>query len=100
MQEQWKQISGFESYSVSNFGRVWSQKSKMYLTLHPRSATSPYYSVILKEGAKKKNVSVHRLVADAFVPKVAGKDVVNHIDGNKLNKRLSLRICRLRRRHG
>ena len=28
---------------------------------------------------------VHRLVADAFLPVVVGKDVINHIDGNKMN---------------
>lgn len=32
---------------------------------------------------------VHRLVADAFIPKIQGKDIVNHIDGNKHNNNVS-----------
>ena len=28
---------------------------------------------------------MHRLVADAFLPVVIGKDVINHVDGNKMN---------------
>ena len=33
----------------------------------------------------KKLYFVHRLIAEAFIPKLDGKNVVNHIDGNKLN---------------
>jgi hypothetical protein len=56
--------------------------------------TKPLYAQVRKNGylvsfpmiAKKRLVvSLHRLVALAFVQKEAGKDFVNHIDGNKRN---------------
>lgn len=37
----------------------------------------------------KKGISIHRLVALAFVPPVEGKPHVNHKDGNKLNNHYS-----------
>jgi len=35
--------------------------------------------------SKRKLFRIHRCVAEAFIPKLEGKDVVNHIDGNKIN---------------
>ena len=86
--ERWETIEGFDDYMISTFGRVWSVRSKMFLTLHTRSASCPYYSVILKKGPRKRNANVHRLVAEAFIPRIEGKNIVNHIDGNKLNNRV------------
>jgi hypothetical protein len=31
---------------------------------------------------------VHRIVADAFIQKIEGKEYINHIDGNRLNNNL------------
>lgn len=42
--------------------------------------------LIDKDGVGKL-VSVHHLVATAFVPNPGNKKYVNHIDGNKLNNR-------------
>ena len=40
-----------------------------------------------KEGVQK-NFRVHRLVAEAFLPKVEGKNIVHHIDNCKTNNHL------------
>ena len=37
------------------------------------------------ENSTQKLFKVHRLVAEYFLPKVEGKNIVNHIDGNKTN---------------
>ena len=37
----------------------------------------------------KKKYSVHRLVAEAFLPKEEGRDFVNHKDRNRLNNHYS-----------
>jgi hypothetical protein len=40
---------------------------------------------ILCQDGTRKTVKIHRLVANAFIDKFDGKNVVNHIDSNKSN---------------
>ncbi|WLF29205.1 NUMOD4 domain-containing protein [Bacillus altitudinis] len=87
--EIWKPIQGFADYEVSNLGRVRSYKlGKNGGILKPRktNAKKPYYFLyLLNDKGKYQLVRVHRLVAFAFIPKPIGCNIVNHIDGNKLN---------------
>lgn len=49
---------------------------------------------ITKKNDKDKNYSVHRLVAQAFIPNPSNLSDVNHIDGNKLNNNIdNLELC-------
>lgn len=88
MQEIWKDIPNYEGYyQVSNLGRVRSNHNTRYhkpkiLKNIPRSG---YVSVILCKNKSQKNVFVHRLVAECFIPNPENKPCVNHIDGNKAN---------------
>lgn len=41
--------------------------------------------VVLYKDGKRKNMYVHRLVAEAFIPNPLGLKTVNHKDENKLN---------------
>lgn len=103
MKEMWKSVYGYENYyEVSNKGRVRSvdrfvvsainyndkvtRKGKI---LKCNLKKNGYYTVDLSMGNKKKTVSIHRLVADAFVDKVEGCDIVNHINLNKLDNRFN-----------
>ena len=92
MQEIWKDIPNYEGlYQVSNLGRVKStpickHKKPRILKNIPRNG---YFSVILCDGKTQKNVFVHRLVAECFVPNPENKPIVNHIDGNKSNPHFS-----------
>jgi hypothetical protein len=52
---------------------------------------SGYEAIKLTAGGIRKHRLVHRLVAEAFVPKLLNKNEVNHIDGNKLNNN----VCNL-----
>lgn len=84
MEEIWKDIKGYEGlYRVSNYGNIWTNKRKRCLKQH----VSPggYYQVTLSKQGKVRTYEVHRLVSLNFIPIVDGKNIVNHIDENKLN---------------
>lgn len=69
-------IGGATGYQISSLGRLSGHKGKV------RSPYGPGYS---KHYISKKTVCAHRLVAMSFKERIAGKDYVNHIDGNKSN---------------
>ena len=48
---------------------------------------SQYYQTVLYKNGKAKTVTVHRLVAEAFIPNPDNLPYVNHKDCNKLNNR-------------
>lgn len=41
------------------------------------------------EDGNTGNILLHRIVAETFIPKIEGKDFVDHIDGNKLNNKVT-----------
>ena len=93
MKEIWKDIEGYEKlYQVSNFGRVKSYPRngtiKEERILKQTIDNNGYLIVGLHKNNKAKKVCVHWLVANAFIPKKENDEVINHIDGNKLNNKL------------
>ena len=81
-QEQWKPIAGYVRYGISNHGSVRSLFSGRLLKPWRRKG---YLLVMLSDTEGKHAVSVHRLVAAAFIgPCPDGKEV-NHKDGIKSN---------------
>lgn len=102
--EEWRDIEGYEGlYQVSNYGRV--KSLKRYITLNGKNQHCIYHTkkvikerimkyginshgycqVMLHNNGKKKNKSIHQLVAQAFIPNPDKKPTVNHINGDKLN---------------
>lgn len=84
--EEWRDIKGYEGrYKVSNQGRVTGIQKKF---LKPAITKKGYQIVRLFDGggrATAKDVSVHSLVADAFIgPRPTGLEI-NHKDCNKDN---------------
>lgn len=84
--EVWKSTI-YDDYEVSFFGRVRNATNKNILSNIDRNRTG-YLRVYLFKDHKKKRYFIHRLVAEAFLPKKQGKDFVNHKDGNKQNNEL------------
>ena len=82
--EQWREVVGYNGkYLVSNKGRVKNAKSGRILK--ERITHRGYVKVHLFRVNDDRNVFLHRIVAQAFIPNPQGKPQVNHIDGNKLN---------------
>ena len=86
--EIWKDIKGYEgSYQVSNLGRVKSLKYQKNRILKTILHNNNYYFVTLCNKDNCKNYSVHRLVAQAFIPNPNNYPVVNHKDEDKSNNK-------------
>lgn len=89
----WKDVKGFEGlYQVSGSGEVKSlprngtKKGGKKICQHIHK-TGYMYCTLCKHG-KLYNKQVHRLVAEAFIPNLDDKPVVNHKDGDKVNNSL------------
>jgi hypothetical protein len=72
-----RKIKGTENYTINVFGMVFSKRRKRYLKGFTRGKG---YKCVKIEG---KTRSIHRLVAEAFVPNPFNREEVNHINGDK-----------------
>lgn len=83
--EEWKDIQGYEDmYMVSNLGNVISLKrEEPYLMKHHEH--NGYLYVMLSIDGVKRFVTIHRLVAVAFIPNPDNLPEVNHKDEDKTN---------------
>ena len=90
MNEEWRDIEGYEGlYQISNLGRVRSLNCRGHKgcigILTPRLDGKGYEMVALYKEGKARNIKVHRLVAQAFIPNPNNYPQVNHKDENKTN---------------
>ncbi len=96
----WKDVKNYEGlYQVSDDGRVKSLAREVkgaYNSIHKLKekelkpwVASGYLRATLRKDGIETFASVHRLVAQAFIPNSNSYDVVNHKDGNKMNNNVS-----------
>lgn len=83
---RWKIIKDFPNYQVSNKGNI--KNIKRGKELMPRNNGKGYYTVVLYRKGIKKNLRVHRLVAECFIPNPLNLTTVNHINFNKSDNRV------------
>lgn len=80
-EEEWRDVVGLPRYSVSDYGRVYDHKRDRLLKQTPDRAG--YLRVKLWVRDIRMTVSVHRLVAFAFLEFSNSDLKVNHEDGDK-----------------
>lgn len=97
MNEVWKDIKGFVGiYQVSNLGNVKSLERYVNnghqlvneKVLKPIINSLGYAKVTLYKDGKRKIFSVHRLVAEAFIPNPENKPCIDHVNCIRSDNRL------------
>lgn len=97
MEEIWKDIEGYEGlYQVSNIGNVRSlnyHRTGKKQVLKPFFQRKGYLLIDLLKNGKRQTVTVHKLVAETFIPNddPEHKTQVNHINEDKTDNR----VCNL-----
>lgn len=86
-------IKNYTDYYISDTGCVFSKKtyrnkSGKLVMLKPWKNHNGYLLITLCENNKRKKHTIHRLVAEAFIPNPENKCDVNHINGIKTDNRV------------
>ena len=88
--EEWKTViyhsEIYEKYEVSTEGNVRNRKTKKSMSQNDNGRG--YLKVMLYNKDKRKCVSVHRIVAEVFIPNPNNYDTVDHINHNKHDNRV------------
>lgn len=84
--ERWKTINRYPGYEVSTEGRV--RKIGAMRERRPVRLKNGYASVMFYQNKKYYLEYVHRLVAEAFLPREFGETQVNHKDADRGNNRV------------
>ena len=90
-EEVWKKVEEFPDYEVSSEGNVRSMLTlvggkPLRLSYFVNSSGYRCVSFSRGDGRNAKRL-VHRVVAEAFCERLEGKDVVNHLNGEKIDNR-------------
>lgn len=89
--EFWADVVGYEGfYQVSNLGniRAINYHNQGVVRNLKTNLVAGYPHTILKINGEARNVHVHRLVAEAFIPNPDNKQYVNHKNGDRQDNRV------------
>lgn len=83
-----KPVKGWEDlYEVTNDGKIYSIRQGKFLK--PRLSLDGYERVVLCKDGVRREMRVHRIVAEAFLENPNGLQQVNHKDFNTINNYVS-----------
>lgn len=85
---KWKILKENENYSINEKGEIKNNITKKILS-PSINKDSGYYQIDLWKDNKSRKYTLHRLVANNFIPNPENKPTVDHIDGNRLNNNVS-----------
>ena len=87
----WKKIEEFNRYEVNNFGQIKNIETNRILKSYV--ASTGYVKCEIQQKDLNgiivyKRISVHRLIAEYFIPNPNNCKIVNHINGIKSDNRI------------
>ena len=96
-EENWVDVQGFPNYKISDFGRIkvkeYSKNNRIFKEklLKPQTnKKNGYIQIMLTDDNNQRKLKyLHRLVANAFLPKDDEIKTVIHKDGDKANNKAS-----------
>lgn len=95
-----KPIKDFDGYYITSQGKIYCDLGKGNRNknkrcepyeIKPRKAKNGYLRVYMRNSTTNKRVDkyIHRLVAENYITKIEGKNIVNHKDSNRENNDIS-----------
>lgn len=84
--EEWRVITEYPNYSVSNLGNVMNNQTNKIMRLTVKGG---YSHVGLTNETNKKTLKVHRLVSLSFIENPENKPEVNHKNKNKVDNNVN-----------
>lgn len=76
-----------ENYEITRNGKCINKKTKKVKDTFV--SNTGYERVSLWINGNHKNMSIHRMVAETYIPNPNNYKCINHIDGNKLNNNVN-----------
>ena len=77
-------LENYSGYEIYEDGRIYSYKSRKWLTLKPRQ--DGYIQIhLINDDGEAKDLYLHRIVAQAFLPNPENLPCINHKDENRMN---------------
>lgn len=85
-------VQGYERYSICEEGFIRDHKRNVFMVGHKADVNKcKWYQLVhlTDSSGKPKLLLIHRLIAQSFIPNLANKPSIDHIDGNGLNNEIS-----------